>query len=248
MNRSIAVACSFCEEDLPWVPQFLAEMERLNLRFGMHFDRCSESTKLLVSEHPLCIVTTSQDNPRVEYNEQHKQAIFDGVSALAAKLGFNWVFHWDIDETLEKDGPRKLDELSQPEYLVHHLIKFHWVNLWEDPQHIRKDGAFAAGHRTKLYNVTNGKRWHFDHKITYGAKLVIGDPNVNRPDTDKTIPEFRYDLTILHWGFMTEALREMHKARWDRIYTTAVGNNPYGMWNYTCDRSIVPTILDNPYL
>lgn len=40
----------------------------------------------------------------------------------------------------------------------------------------------------------------------------------------------------------------MHKARWDRIYTKAVGANPYKFWDYVLDPEITQVVVENPYL
>lgn len=205
----------------------------------MHFDRCSADTKALVQGHGWCFGVTSQDDLATEYTEKHKQAPFD---LLQNSGRFDWVVYQDIDEIWEKEAPDKLRSiLGRPE---NHL-KVHWVNCWGDLQHIRVDTLFANAPRVKAYNVANGNRWRFDHAITHGCKLLDSQGNtaVNLMVCGKI------DLVCLHYGLMTRELREMHKARWDRIYTKAVGNNPYGFWDYCLDEeNYPPTVIENPYL
>lgn len=242
MNRFCQVIAftPFCEDDAWLLPQYLNEMERLGINFVVHFDRCSAATKLQVLNHHLCIGYRSQDNLHLEYTEQHKQKIFDLVTSLNR---YKWALHWDIDEVWEKAAPDKLDALlfSEADYL-----RVAWVNTWGDMQHIRIDPPnFQGIRRVKLYNISEGRKWKFDHAVTYGCKLM--DTNGNCPDDNAAIGET--SLVCLHTGLMTRELRLKHKERWDRVYGTAIGRNPYQFWDYCLDEvAHPPTIIKNPYL
>jgi hypothetical protein len=236
---SIGVFTNLCEEDAGYATQFLAEIERLGFPYAIHFDRCSAETKERLGSHPLCIGRSYQENAAVEYTEQHKQACMDIVQHSEK---FDWALHWDIDETWEKDAPAKMAAIDKLQDVD--LIDLAWRNLWGDPQHIRMDGGFGTGHRVKFYNLRNGRQWKFDHPITYGCKMVDYAGNVlNGVGVCQ-----QSDLVCLHWGFMTQELREFHRTRWNRIYGKAVGANPYGFWNFACDESITPIVVENPYL
>lgn len=225
---SICAFTSICDEDACWIPQYLAEAERLGLPFCINLDRCSMPTRRALTRHPLCIGIAVQDDPAVEFEERHKQRALDVVAAR----GTDWALAWDIDETFEADAPAKLRRLD-PDL---DCLDVRWLNLWGDRDHIRVDGAFGEGHRVKLLNLTGGRRWVFDHPITNGPKLVGREAVVTR-----------FDLVTLHHGMMTPELRRLHKDRWDRIYTTAVGANPYGMWADACDETITPVLLRHGY-
>lgn len=213
---SICAFTSVCEEDACWVPQYLAEIARLEMPFCVHLDRCSERTSQLFFDSPWFISST--ERRRGEFNEQHKQGVLD----LVATAGFKWAFAWDIDETYEKDAPAKLKELCK---LDVDNVDTVWLNLWDDKDHIRVDPPFDTGHRVKLYNMESG-RWTFEHKIVNGAKIVGRKCSLHKSD-----------LVCLHWGMMTLELRKMHKERWDRIYSTALRGdpNPYGFWKHALE-------------
>lgn len=211
--EKVGVYTAICEEDKDWIPQYLKEVERIGFPFAVHLDKCSPETKELLRSHKLCIGST--ENKKGEFSEQHKQGVFDIISKSC-----EWALAWDVDETWEIEAPEKLRNLPDCDY-----IDAKWVNLWNDKDHIRIDGPFSAGHRVKLYNVKRYS-WRFDHPITNGAKHVL-------PREEPRLEKM--DLTCIHWGMMTEEMRKFHKERWDRIYTSHVGANPYGFWSYALD-------------
>jgi hypothetical protein len=233
-NRVVAFT-SVCEEDACWIPQYLAEAERLSLPFVMHFDRCSLETKGKVISHHLFVGATFQDVPSKEFNEQHKQEVLN----LAQAKGASWAMAWDIDETYQRNTSflRSLQEgLLEP---LADQLQVRWLNLWETPEWVRIDGPFDSPKRVKFYNLQGGRKWVFDHKITNGAKLVGG-----REPELALIP-----FVCLHWGLMTHELRKQHKERWDRIYSKALKGdpNPYGIWQYALNPNIQPSLLKHGY-
>jgi len=238
MGDVAAFSC-ICEEDAWLLDQYLTEVERLDIPFGMHMDRCSAETKLRIENHPLCFGTTVQDDPKREYTEQDKQAIFDMLYKSGRRR--RWALHWDVDEIWDKDAPDKLRAIINRS---EDLLYVKWVNCWGDLEHIRVDTVFASSRRVKLYNISQGRRWLFDHPITYGCKMV-GDEGLVKHGAGVHAD---LDLVCLHTGLMTRELREFHKARWDRILTTAVGNNPLGFWEYCVrEADFPPTVIPNPY-
>lgn len=234
----ICAFTSVCQEDLStWTDKYLEEAERLRIPFAIHFDRCNhlDIYRSTLVSHPLCIGYSSQNNESLEFDETHKQWVFDLV-VLAKR--YSWAMAWDIDETYERKAIAKLAEIEK---LEADYVDVKWVNLWNDPRHIRVDGPFSQGHRVKFYNlmsVPQGFKWKFTGKITNGAKLV------NSRGTPVSTVGGKHDLVCLHWGMMTQKLREQHKTRWDRIYTKAVGANPYGFWCYALDEENYPPVID----
>lgn len=240
---SLCIFTSVCEEDAHWVYQFLGEMTRLSLPFAIHFDRCSNEIKTEVWRNHLLVGCTYQDDQRFEFNELAKQPVLD----LVASNGFDWAFAMDVDETFERDAEAKIRDMQIAGQVVRaDLIDVHWRTLWGSEHFHRIDSPFDVGHRTKgIYLRRPGVRWEFYHPVINGPR-AIDMRGVPLPENEvKTV---RFDLNILHWGMMTEELREEHRERWDRIYSKAVGNNPYGFWNLACDKSIVPALAPNPYL
>lgn len=224
-----AYAC-ICEEDAVWITQFQAEADRLAMPYVIYLDGCSVGTRKRFHEHRLCVRVTTSGIPRPEFDETVKQHPFDEV----VREGYDWAMSWDVDETYERDAENKIREIRKTDA---DYVDVRWLNLWGSPDRIRMDGVFAGGHRVKFYNLKT-YRWKFDHKITNGAKAVDrkGDPVGDRARGVK------HDLVCLHWGMMTRELREMHKARWDRIYTAAVGANPYGFWDYALNEETNPPV------
>lgn len=225
---SVCAFTSVCEEDACWLPQWLAEVDRLHVPFVVHFDRCSTETVMTVGTHRLCVGTTRRDDPLVEFTEQHKQETLDTVVAL----GYDWALAWDVDETFELDVLRKIDLLTRMTYKSLDWLDVRWLNLWGDENHVRVDGTFAQGHRVKLLNLRKQSlvgqplRWGFDHPITNGPKLMTKDGVVVESKGASV------HLVCLHHGMMTEELRRFKKERWDRIYSKALRGdpNPYGFW------------------
>jgi hypothetical protein len=232
--KNVCAFTSICEEDACWADQYLAEMGRLDLRFVVHLDRCSDGLKAKMSGHKLCAGSTFRDDPNVEFTEQHKQSALD----LVRKAKFRWALAMDIDETWEKGATAKLSALFD----VPDCLLARWVNLWETAGQIRVDGQFKDSFRVKLLRMDRAYKWTFDHPITNGPKAFASGNLVD-------VMPCRIDLVCLHWGMMTRELRLQHKDRWDRIYTRAVGANPYGFWNYALDEVAYPPVtMTHAYL
>lgn len=236
MNVRCCAFTAICEEDSFWVDQYLAEVERLNVPFAVHLDRCGDSTIKALTSHPFCVGSTRADVSGREFNETHKQGVMDVVQCSRS---FDWALAWDIDETF---APNASEEMERATSLMVDCINVKWVNLWGDHSHIRVDGPFSGGHRCKLYNLHSG-RWAFTNKVVNGPKLFRRGSEVRGREVR------HHDLVCLHWGMMTRDLREQHKERWDRIYEKAVGKNPYGFWDYALNETdYPPEIIPNPYV
>jgi|GEM_PF-6284115 len=235
--KKVVAYTAVCEEDSHYISQYLAEVERVDVPFAIHLDRCSEATKNKLINHRLCVGYTSQDDPDLEFDETHKQAVFD----LVVKSDADWALAWDIDETWEKRAPEKMAEIRERSC---HAVDTLWKNLWNDPQHIRVDGPFAQGHRIKFRALKTKFNYRFYCKVINGAKAFIGGV----PANNQLYRREKSDLVCVHWGLMTRSGRLLHKVRWDRIYTASVGENPYGIWNYACnEEEYPPTVIEHDY-
>lgn len=233
LQTRVAAFTAVCQADARWIPQYLAETERLDIPFVMLFDRCSDDLINSTMDHVNCIGSYTQSDPKFEFIEMLKQPLLDRI----CELGYDWAMAWDIDETYERDAPTKLELLDLDEYGYYDILDTPWKNLWDSPTQIRVDGSFSEGHRVKFYNLQKERRYHFDSPITNGAKLIGRDMDLAK-----------FNLVCLHWGMMTHDLRVEHKERWDRIYSKAVGKNPYGFWKDALDPTITPTLIPNEYL
>lgn len=226
---------SVCQEDEQFVTRYLAEAVRLRLPFCVHFDRCSPQFRSRFKRNPFCKGWTEQRDPKIEFRETHKQGVFD----LVVSHGYEWAMAWDVDETYERDAPAKIETITS---LNADQVDVRWVNLWDDERHVRTDGPFSGGHRVKFYHLKS-KTWKFCHPIVNGAKAVDVDGHP-LPESETTL--VKYDLVTLHWGNLTREMREFKKARWDRIYSTALKGdpNPYGIWDFGLDEVNHPPQLE----
>ncbi len=234
MNQGICAITSICEEDARWLPQYLAEMKRLNLPFVTHFDRCSDATKRTVRAAPGHLGSTERNDPNVEFDETHKTGMMD----RARELNATWAMAMDVDETwdahLDLATIRKTIAATDADY-----VRATWVNVWETPDQLRVDPPFIC-QRDKFYRISSGP-WVYTHKIINGPKRT----NYLRDEERFAIRVARPELVCLHWGLMTRELREQHKERWDRIYNTATNGdgNPYGIWRCSLDEERWPPVL-----
>lgn len=229
-----------CEQDVIHLDTCLAEVTRLGMPFGIHFDRCSEATKARVRAHPFLVAEHSQDDHSVEYTEMHKQGVISKIMLLNR---FKWLVHWNVDEVWEKDTLQKLAKIADRD---EHYLYCQWINCWGDVGHIRTDGPFNTP-RVKLYNLSKGK-WLANHAIIHGLKFLKTDGQI---DESENVVKGHVDLVCLHLGLMTRELREQHRERWDRIYNTATrgDGNPYGIWRMALDEETYPpTVSENTYL
>ncbi len=216
---------AICNGDEGWVDTYLAEIERLNLPFVIYFDRCNDTIKKALKKHPNCIGFYEQ-NENFEFQENHKQKIFDKIPKT-----FRYALSWDIDEVWEKNAKLDLPEAD--------FLDVTWVNVWEDDQHLRVGDGFGPRSRTKFYNLK--RKWTWLDPVTNGPVMFIDNERVDSPPT-------LIDLVCVHRGLMFQHLRILHKIRWDRVYKTAIGRQPYKLWDLAVDESVVPQIIDNPYL
>jgi len=226
---NVCAFTSVCEEDACWLPQYLAEAERIGIQFVMHLDRCSRETARIVESHRLLAGITRQDNHAKQFSETDKQAALDVV----VSSGCRWALAWDVDETYAQDARRHLENLGN--YFAD-LLQVRMVNLWGDDLHARVDGPFSSAWRCKLYRIGAGNSWAFRHPLVNGAVDLSG--------RHANGTEQRTGLVCLHHGFKTQTLRLAHRERWNSIYGAAFGYNPYGTWDWVCDETIAPTVRE----
>lgn len=232
----IAFFTAICEGDAEWIDQYLKEIDRLGFDFAIHLDRCSEETMKRLISHPKCIGFTTNKKGK-EFSERDKQGVLD----ILIREKYEMAINADIDETWEKDAPRKFEEIYNMEFDV---VDYRWLNVWDKPNQIRYDGPFGGGHRTKIYNLRSKFDWIFHADTVNGAAAHLHGTRVY--EDAKTV---KYDLVSLHWGLFLKRHRDEHKERWDRIYGKYTGGkNPYGLWEYACDEKITPQFIENIWL
>ncbi len=225
-SSEICVFTAICAGDENWVDTYLAEIERLNLPFVIYLDRCNDTMKKIMKEHPNCLYSMEQDDPSIEFAENHKQKIFDKIPKT-----FRYALALDADEVFEQYAKLTLPEAD--------FLDVTWVNVWEDDKHLRIGDGFGPRSRTKFYNLK--REWKWLDPVTNGPVMFIDSQRVDSPPT-------LIDLVCVHRGLMFKHLRLQHKMRWDRVYITAIGRQPYKLWDLAVDETVVPQIIPNKYL
>lgn len=228
---NICAFTSVCGEDERWLEQYLDEIDRLRMPFAMLLDRCPREMYTRVRGCQWCIGTVAQEGK--EFEESDKQKVLD---LFQDRGTFDWALAWDIDETWHRDFKHRVEVLDQDKA---DIFSTPWVNLWNHPKYIRTDGHIGTRRREKFLSLR--KRWRWLDPITNGPYPFL--PYGAAPPA--TIEQI--DLPCIHWGFITPELRREHKARWDRIYTAAVGRNPYPIFTEIVDESQVPVLVEHDY-
>ena len=234
----IAAFTSICEEDARYIDQYLREIDRMDVDFTMHFDKCSDGTKEKIKSHPRCIGFTENNNQEHHFDERDKQGVLD---ILVAKK-YVWAVNWDMDETWEREAPSKLRKILE-ENTDAYVLDYTWVCLWDEPKFYRNDGPLAQGHRTRIYNLSKeGVTWVFYAATINGAATFDGKHMKVRKEVGIT----KVDLICVHWGYLTREERVKHKERWDFLYGrhTGDGKNPYGFWDWALE-DIQPSLVEH---
>lgn len=226
----VCVITAICEADaIRWGDQYLREMERLDVPFAIHLDKCTEETRQRFISHPNCIGHTANCDPAVIFNETHKQGVLD----IAAGSGATYSLSCDSDDTFEPEAPAKLR--AMPTDIKLGLMRY-W-HVWGDWSTLRVDGPFNGAKRERIYNLKYCN-WHFRVPIVNGAYASVDIPRDEWIDIG---------IACFHWGFIGIESCQEHRDRWNKIYGAANGGtNPYGAWEWACDLSHLAT-KPNPY-
>jgi hypothetical protein len=227
-DKRVCAYTAVCEEDLHWLDGYLKEAERLSMPFVILFDRCPRGTVAPVAKHPLCVGGCARFDS--EFDEQAKQPLLDMIT----RIGFEWAMAWDVDETYSSNAPDLLPTILS---FKTDCVDVRWLNLWGDTGHVRVDGPFQSGHRTKFYRVRESPNGTVANHFRFMSPVVNGPTSYKGSSALKTV---FHEFVCLHHGNLTKEMRAAKKERWDRIYTAAAGKQPYGFWEYMCDEEAYP--------
>lgn len=231
-NYKLALIFSVCDEDERHFARFNAELTRLGFEFFVNFDHCGSATKKLFKANPLCSGANENDDAADLFEESHRQK---ALRLVDERKDFDWMLQMDVDETLERDAPRKIADILM---LNVDVVDCRVLDLWGDGSMYRVDGPFAGSHREKFFNLRTAEKLYYYHPTSHAPKHV---PRHGRPSAVRS-----YDLNILHWGMMNMEEVEFHCKRWDAIYTRSVGGNPYGTYPYLRDPNTVIQLQEVP--
>lgn len=224
MNRKIVACTPLCEEDAVYIPQYLAEVERMEVGFFVYLDRCSVGTKDALRRHPACLGSVSQDDPAVDYQENVREQLYQ----KAVEHGCCMTILWDADETWSRDAPGLVQDWRQRKDWD--CLRATWLNLWGDREHVRLDNP-SNPERVKVHRVNGTVQWRW-------VGGIVVDPYPSRQ-----VRQLDSGLVCLNHGLMTYELRLQHKARWDRIYGRMNGKNPYDYWDLLLDEERYPPVI-----
>lgn len=214
-------------------PRFRRELTRLGLPFAVYFDHVSRPTYDLFKSHPLFLGSYDDEDPGSHFTEASRQHALD----ILVRAGFDRSLQMDVDETLERDAPRRLRE--EVPAVDADVIVFPCWDLWGSHRTMRVDGPQSHGSREKVHRL-RGNHLKYPSATSHA-------PNVTpHGKTCRDARVFRMDLKILHWGIMDLADAQFHRERWDRVYTRAVGRNPYGSYEYYFDPATEVRLADVP--
>lgn len=218
-------------------PRFLKEIDRLGLPFAVYFDHCTRETYKLFSSHRLYFDGFDDVDQYSSFDEGSRRYPLN----ILIKAGFGHILQMDLDETLERDGPAKLRDVLKNGADV---TGFWCLDIWDRPESSlseteepgfwrRIDGPFGAGKREKVFKVTgNTLRWP-------AATAHAPDVWPTGKTKEESVVKMA-DISVIHWGIRNLADAQFHRERWDRIYTRAVGGNPYQGYEYYFDKATVP--------
>ncbi len=231
VDKSLGLLFPTFDGDRKHFARFRAELTRLNLPFAVHLDHCCPATKKLFQSHPLCVGSYCDDDPQSFFDESSRQSALN----ILASEGFQKFIHMDVDETLERDAPRKLRELAaQPGW---DFVGMRVLNLWGDGTHHRADGPVEYGRREKMFNLESHREMRYYHPTIHAPKVL---------PAGREAVLFQSDIFVLHWGIMSHADAEEHHKRWETIYVRKVGGNPYGTYQYLMDPNVTPVLHPVP--
>jgi hypothetical protein len=221
----IGIFLCICEEDaIRWLDQLLPNLEAIGLPVSWYADHCSPETLVRLRSMPFTLAV--HDEQVKPFSEQSKEIAFDALS------GFDWAVQMDSDETWQTDAGELLRQaLASTSNL---LVRCPMVTMWEhEGKMMVRTDLGSQRYRIRIYNLAY--RWHWADPVTNGP-YAIGYTGDAQP--------FDIPVRVFHWGYSTPALRLMHKERWDRIYGSHIGRNPYGLWNQITDPNDKP-VLEN---
>jgi hypothetical protein len=149
------------------------------------------------------------------------------------ELGYDWAVMQDIDERWDISAKDKIRRDVEKAYKKGcKSIRFPMFTAWDEG--LRIDTIFnpmltnAETRRERMFYAKGDWKWL--HKIIVAPYYFENNQRKDYKVHFGTAP-------IIHYGHRTEKLRKMHKKRWDKNYTRAVGNQPYTFWRYINDKS-----------
>ncbi len=218
-ETSIGVCIPICEIDaIQWLDRLLLHLSELELDIFWYLDNVSSTTLDRVDQFYFTRGWTCERNPDKLYGEKCRNYPLK----QAKQVGCEWMLRLDCDEEVESAAIPLLSHLIQNKGVD--AWRFYWYNVWEDtfPQPlIRFDPPVCPDrcYRIVLHRLKCG--WKFRHNTVASAYC---DSN--------TVIEQHSHLRIIHRGFSSPTLREMHRLRWDRLYP----ENPHSFWNDMCNK------------
>ena len=223
-NLRVGAGIPLCEEDVEYLPQLFAEIERMDVEVAWLLNNCSPETIQRVREFKRTYWWR-------EFNGDFHNCLRN-FPLEAMEHDFDWFIQWDADETWEPGAPEKLRQILNT-HKQYGLIQVRMAHAWEHEGEMLYTTDWAS-ERDRVYNMSKDFRWRYLSKVIAGpTNLFNGDCRTENP----------VNLWMLHWGYSTNEKRQHHKRRWDRLHGISVGRNPYGQWDTITKSGYVPDLI-----
>ncbi len=244
VSKSLGLLLTTWDGDKHHFSRVLAEYTRLGYPFAVNFDHCCKETKRLFKTHPNFVGCYENDDPKHVFDETHKQHALD----VLVKLGFDWGGYFDTDDILDRRAPQLIPEMLEWDC---DLIWCPAIDLWGDAHHYRVDGPLGPSHepdqtehfgkqrRDCFWNLKTGN-WKYKHADVHAPYFEAKD------GSGRAARRRRSKLHIIHHGRMDPKDAMRHEKMWDKIYTRALGRNPYrgGFYTYMAETEPVLEYFD----
>jgi hypothetical protein len=235
----IAAYVMIYEKDARYLDSFFANAEMVNVDVGWHLDHCSQETKDKIRNWKHTVFMYEEDNE--PYLERYRERPFNGLK----RLGYDWLFHWDLDERWDVTADLHRD-FAQASATNAKAVRFPMFTAWESPTglKLRVDTIFKPETfgtqtlRERGYKATQNWVWLDNITVTpYNVPLGNTEP--------EPYDYWEGKSKIVHYGNVGKDERLRHKEVWDANYIRAIQRQPYHFWELVNDEvNFPPELVD----
>lgn len=231
-NNRIGAYVMFCEEDTKWLDGFFKNAEMVGVDIAWQLDNCSEETVKKIKEFKHTVWIKEETEPFLECFRRNP------FNALK-ELGYDWAFHWDIDERwdISSDLQKDFDDADKKGAVS---VFFPMFTAWDDK--LRVDTIFKP--HTHQSQTLRQRAYKTSENWVWRGKIVVSPYLIQDGENYLAYKRHYGNSPMVHYGCVSKEIREHHKERWDKNYTRAVGNQPYDFWKYINDEEVEVELAD----
>jgi hypothetical protein len=233
----IAAYVMIYEKDAHLLDSFFANAEMVNVDVGWHLDHCSQETKDKIRNWSRTKFMYEEDNE--PYLERFRERPFNGLK----KLGYDWLFHWDLDERWDVTADLHKD-FEEATKAGAYAVRFPMFTAWDDGDDLklRVDTIFKPhtfGTQTlRERGYFASRKWMWLDPITVTPYNIVEGKSEPEP-----YEYYAGKSPIIHYGNVGKEERLRHKKVWDANYIRAVERQPYHFWELVTDEVNYPPTL-----